>query len=76
MGQHKESEDISILSDDKVIIGEHYGYEKYSKTLRRVRFIDKEKDKMYEYLTNNFELDALQIAEIYKQRWQIELFFK
>ena len=32
--------------------------------------------KIYEFITNNFKLDALLIANLYKQRWQIELFFK
>jgi len=42
----------------------------------RVRFYDEDTKNDLEFLTNNFELPALTIAKLYKQRWQVELFFK
>jgi hypothetical protein len=44
--------------------------------LRRIAWWDGVREKIYELITNNFELEAITIAEIYKYRWQIELFFK
>ena len=44
--------------------------------LRRVAWWDAQNNRVYEFITNNFELDAITIAEIYRYRWQIELFFK
>ncbi len=48
----------------------------YPDKLRKIKYYDRETDKVYEFITNNFILDALIIANLYKQRWQIELFFK
>lgn len=48
----------------------------YPDKLRRIKFYDKSKVKTYVFLTNNFELDALTITKLYKNRWRIELFFK
>jgi len=48
----------------------------YPEKLRRVKYYDEKTDKHYVYLTNNFDLDAKAIADLYKHRWQIELFFK
>jgi hypothetical protein len=42
--------------------------------LRRIRFYDAENNRTLVFLTNNFEVDALTIALLYKHRWQIELF--
>jgi len=50
--------------------------EYYPEQLRRVRFFDKETDKNLIFLSNNFILPAYTIAQLYKCRWQIELFFK
>lgn len=47
----------------------------YPEKLRLIRFVDKDSNRLI-FLTNNFTLDALTIAELYKCRWQIELFFK
>jgi IS4 transposase len=44
--------------------------------LRLVTYHDRDSDKMYHFLTNSFELKAAVIADLYKERWQIELFFK
>ena len=48
----------------------------YPEKLRRVRYFDEEKNKRLVFLTNNFTLPALTIAELYRRRWQVELFFK
>ena len=76
IGQHKKELERGILSDDKVMFGSYGAIEKYTKDLRKIRYWDEENHKEYEYLTNNFDLKASQIADIYKDRWQIELFFK
>jgi IS4 transposase len=49
---------------------------KYKKTLRVVRYWHQKDDRIYEYITNNFELSATQIAFIYKSRREIETFFR
>jgi hypothetical protein len=48
----------------------------YPEQLRRVKFFDVDENRWYVFITNNYQLSALQIANLYKQRWQIELFFK
>lgn len=48
----------------------------YPERLRRIKYRDPETDIVYEFLTNNFILPARIIAQLYKQRWQVELFFK
>lgn len=48
----------------------------YPKKLRRIKYYVQEKDLMLVFLTNNFDVDALEVAAIYKNRWQIEIFFR
>jgi hypothetical protein len=48
----------------------------YPEKLRRIKYFDKEKNILLVFLTNNFELDSLEIATLYKYRWQIEIFFR
>ena len=48
----------------------------YPEHMRRIKFFDQETGNTYVFLTNNFELDALIISNLYKERWKVELFFK
>ena len=49
---------------------------KYPHAIRRVRYIDAETGKRFVFLTNNFTLPALVVAQLYHERWKVELFFK
>ena len=49
---------------------------RYPEKLRRVKYYDRETGVEFVFLTNNFELSAIEIAILYKNRWQVELFFK
>jgi len=53
-----------------------YAKKNYPDKLRRIRYFDAENNKQLVFLTNNFTLPALKIAQLYKCRWQVELFFK
>ncbi len=53
-----------------------YTQKSYPEKLRRVKYYDDANEKRLEFLTNNFSLPAMTIANLYKCRWQVELFFK
>jgi transposase len=73
---HPVDKTTGIRSDQTVILTAIESAKAYPETLRRVSFYDAETDKRLKFLTNNFVLPALTIAQIYKSRWQVELFFK
>src|SRR5882724_272946 len=65
-----------VRSDHTVILTAIESATVYPDALRRVSYLDAENDKRLKFLTNNFALPALTIAQIYKLRWQVELFFE
>jgi len=68
---------LTGLRCDQIIKLNHfYSRKDYPEKLRSVKYYDEETNRYYIYLTNNFELEAITIADLYKHRWQIELFFK
>ena len=73
---HKIDKSTGLRSDQTIRLINYYASKDYPDHLRRVRFFDSEHNRYYVFLTNNFSLPALTVAQAYKQRWQIELFFK
>ena len=65
-----------LRCDQTVAFTGFYAKKEYPEKLRRIKFFDSEKKRTLNLLTNNFTLPALTIAELYRYRWQIELFFK
>jgi hypothetical protein len=65
-----------VRSDQTVILTSIESAKAYPDPLRRISYLDVENKRRLKFLTNNFTLTALMIAQIYKCRWQIELFFK
>jgi IS4 transposase len=73
---HPVDKSTGVRSDQTVVLATAGSFKAYPDTLRRVSYFDAVTGKRLVFLTNNFTLPALTIAQIYKQRWQVELFFK
>jgi IS4 transposase len=67
---------IGLRCDQIIKLNNFYSRKHFPGKLRRVKYYDQTTNQYYIYLTNNFNLHALQVADLYKHRWQIELFFK
>jgi len=65
-----------IISDQVIAVNGVYASKNYPEYLRKVRFKDPETEKILVFITNNTALPPLMIAALYKNRWQVELFFK
>ncbi|MBB3186736.1 hypothetical protein FHX64_000899 [Microbacter margulisiae] len=66
----------NVLSDVMIELTGFYPSQYYPRTLRLVRYWDQEQEREFVFLTNAVHISALQVAELYKNRWQVELFFK
>ena len=73
---HSIDKTSGLRCDQTIRLKNFYASTEYPDYLRRIKYYDKEQNRTYVFLTNNFEVDALQITLLYKYRWQIELFFK
>ena len=67
---------IGVIADQKIALDGHYTRRDYPVHIRRVRFRDPETEKTLVFLTNQTTLPALTVCDLYKSRWQVELFFK
>jgi transposase len=76
MYSRKHDRDSGVKSDQIGKLTGFYVSKEYPDKLRKVKFYDQETNRTFIFLTNNFELSAEQIAFLYKNRWQVELFFK
>ena len=65
-----------VLCDQIIVLKGHYAKKDYPEKLRRIRYFDSKNNKTFVFLTNNFVLPAITIADLYRCRWQVELFFK
>jgi len=74
--QHKKILGKGVLADEKVAFVLDKAIKSYPDDLRLITYHDEEHDVVYEFLTDHFQLSAVNIAMIYKRRWDIELFFK
>jgi len=75
-GQQEVPNNKGVISDQTIRLTGYYQQQDYPENLRLITFYDKEKKQELVFITNNFKLAASTIAELYKNRWEIELFFK
>jgi hypothetical protein len=65
-----------LICDQTIVLTSYVSAKLYPEKLRRIKFHDAETDKTFVFLTNNFTVAALIIAQLYRSRWKVELFFK
>jgi hypothetical protein len=73
---HPCNKSDGVLCDQSVLLNNYYAAKDYPEKIRRIKFYDSESGKTFIFLTNNFHLKATEVAQLYKHRWKIELFFK
>ena len=70
------AKETGIRCDQTIKLATYRSAKEYAQQLRRVKYYDKELHKTFVFLTNNFKIQALEVALLYKHRWKVELFFK
>jgi Domain of unknown function (DUF4372)/Transposase DDE domain len=73
---HPKDKIKGILYDQTILLNNYYASKDYPEKIRIIKFRDEQTGKELIFLTNNFQLKATEIAQLYKHRWKIELFFK
>jgi IS4 transposase len=73
---HPVDKTAGLQSDQTIVLSGFYAAKDYPDKLRRTRYYDAETDKALTFLSNNFLIPALTVAQLYKCRWQVELFFR
>jgi hypothetical protein len=73
---HPIDKSTGLRSDQTIALSSFYPSKDYPEKLRRIHYVDKETEQNLVFLTNCFTLPAITIAQLYKCRWQVELFFK
>jgi hypothetical protein len=73
---HKVDKTTGVKFDQTVSLTGFYSKKDYPEKLRRIKYFDVEKGKSFIFLTNQFTLPAITIAELYRYRWRVEIFFK
>lgn len=73
---HQKDITNGIIYDQTIMLNNHYASKDYPEKMRRIKFKDEQTGKILIFLTDNFYLKATDIAQLYKHRWKIELFFK
>ena len=73
---HQVDKTKGIIYDQTIMLNGYYAAKYYMKKMRRIKFHDTVTNKDLIFLTNNFKIAAVDIAQLYKHRWKIELFFK
>ncbi|WP_076791960.1 IS4 family transposase [Chlorobium sp. KB01] len=73
---HPVDKSTGVRCDQTIMLVTVKSAKEYPDKMRRIKYVDQQTGKSYVFLTNNFELAPKVIADLYKSRWQIELFFK
>jgi hypothetical protein len=76
LNSQKVDKTQGLRSDQRIVLTTQKSRIAYPEALRRVSYVDLDTKKRYVYLTNIFAVSAITVADIYKQRWQVELFFR
>ncbi|HAJ99803.1 MAG TPA: hypothetical protein DCM62_07245 [Bacteroidales bacterium] len=76
MYSRKYDKSTGVKSDQIGRLSGFYASKQYPEKIRRVKFYDKETNKTFDFLTNNLYITSEQVANLYKNRWQVDLFFK